>query len=236
MTVAGLSFEQVLMVVAHPDDEVLGCGGSISAWTSKGADAVACIMSGDAEARTRRPNTEDLRSDTLRAHRIIGAGRHFLGKFPNIELNTVPHVQLVQFIENAILETRPELILTHHPRDLNNDHHQVSLACQAAARIYQRRQLPHRLKALLLMEVLSSTDWAFEDGRNGFRPTAFVQIGERGLATKLEALGAYRDVMREYPHPRSSESVRALATLRGSQSGLVLAEAFEVASMDLSAY
>lgn len=229
------AFERVLIVVAHPDDEVLGCGGTSASWTSHGASAITCILSANVEARTRLPDREDLRQDTLRAQELIGAGPPVLGKFPNMELNTVPHIELVRFIEEAILETHPDVILTHHPRDLNDDHRQVSLACQAAARIFQRRQLPQRLKALLLMEVLSSTDWAFEDGRVGFRPTAFVEVGEAGLQVKLEALAAYRNVMRPYPHPRSPESIKALATLRGSQAGVDLAEAFEVAFADLSA-
>lgn len=219
----------VLIVVAHPDDEALGCGAMMTGLAARGIEVRTCILSGRVSARQHRPADPDLDHDTNEAHRILGLKPPILGDFPNIAFNTVPHLELVQFIEAAMLEVQADTIFTHHPADLNNDHVQTSQACQAAARLFQRRADYPPLRALYFMEVLSATDWAFPSGMNAFRADTFFEIGEEWLAQKLEALRAYRGVMRDFPHPRSAEIVRALAAFRGGQSGLRYAEAFQTA-------
>lgn len=216
----------VLIVVAHPDDEVLGPGGTMSAMRDKLGAVTSCILVGDADARTRRPRSEELYSNILRASDLLGMQPPILGSFPNIRLNTIAHLELVQFIEEAISAVNATTIFTHHPGDLNNDHVQVSRACQAAARLSQRRSDIPPLEALYFMEILSSTEWYVPGGSMPFEPDTFVEIGEEGLARKVEALSAYRGVMRDYPHPRSAEALRGLAAYRGAQAGLQLAEAF----------
>lgn len=218
-----------LLVVAHPDDEALGAGGMACGLADRGEQVHSCILSGSVDARRHRPEVADLHTDMLAAHTILGLAEPIVGPFPNIAFNTVPHVELVQFIEAAIESTGATTIVTHHPSDLNNDHHHVSLACQAAARLFQRRPGIPPLARLLFMEILSSTDWSFPGGSIGFEPTAFMELGPALLDRKLEALRAYRGVMRDYPHPRSEESVRSLAAYRGGQAGVVYAEAFQVA-------
>lgn len=214
-----------LIVVAHPDDEVLALGGAAA---RLGAKVHTCIMSAHARMRQQRPSDDDLRADMLRAHEIAGMTPSHFGGFPNIAMNTVPHIELVQFIESAILETGATHVYTHHPEDLNDDHRHVSNACQAAVRYFQRRDGVAPLRGFYYVEILSATDWAFSVDGPAFRPTGFIEIGEGGLARKLEALAAYRHVMREFPHPRSTEAVRALATLRGAQGGLRFAEAVQI--------
>ena len=157
----------------------------------------------------------------------LGVGKRILGDFPNIELNRVPHLELVKFIEAAILETNADVIITHHPSDLNNDHLHTSLSCQEAVRLFQRRKGIRPLKELIYMEVLSATDWSMNPSFQKFNPNLFIEIGEEGLRKKIEALAMYREVMREYPHPRSTESLRGLAAYRGSQAAYMYAEAFE---------
>ncbi len=223
----------VLVVSAHPDDEVLGCGGMIYRLAAAGSTLTACVLVGDAGARAGRPDVQELHGDVRKAQTILGARPPILGTFPNIELNTVAHLALVQFIESAIAETGAEILVTHHPGDLNDDHVQTSRACQAAARVFQRRPGSGRLRGLLFMEIQSSSDWTFAEGSERFVPDAFFEIGEEGMEAKLKALGAYRGVMRPYPHPRSEEAVRALAVYRGGQSGMQLAEAFQVAFLDV---
>lgn len=196
---------------------------------AEGETVHCCILSGQVGARASRPSEQELLHDIRQAHERLGIDIATLGSFPNIAFNTVPHLELVQFIEEAIEGTGATTIVTHHPSDLNNDHHHVSLACQAAARLFQRRPGLPPLARLLFMEILSSTDWSFPGGSIGFEPTAFVELGPALLERKLEALRAYRGVMRDYPHPRSEESVRSLAAYRGGQAGVVYAEAFQVA-------
>jgi LmbE family N-acetylglucosaminyl deacetylase len=224
----------VLVVVAHPDDEVLGCGGTVATLASQGTAVTSCILSASAGARTNRPEVAALTEQTLAAQTELGLRPPVLGDFPNMQLNAVPHLELVQFIEEAIIATGAEFIFTHHPSDLNDDHLQVSRACRSAARIYQRRSLDVRLRGLYLMEILSSTDWAFPSSEEVFSPTGYFEIGEDGLEKKISALGCYEGVMRPFPHPRSTEVVRALATYRGGQSGMRFAESFQIAFQDIS--
>ena len=164
----------------------------------------------------------------MRVSRLLGVADPILGDFPNIQMNTVPHLELVQFIERAISNTGATRVVTHHPEDLNDDHRQTSLACQAAVRLFQRQEGVPAFRQLLLMETLSSTDWAFPASRHGFRPSAFYPLGEALLEKKLEALRAYSGVIRDFPHSRSEEIIRGLAAYRGGQAGIEYAEAFEL--------
>lgn len=216
-----------LVVVAHPDDEVLGAGATMYRLSQAGKKVHVCILSGKAQARAHRPSDDDLETDTLRCMKLLGVDKVFMGDFPNIKLNTVPHLELVQFIENAIYETGATVVFTHHPSDLNNDHLHTSLACQAAARLFQRKAGVKPLEELLFMEVPSATEWGLNDAMNKFSPNTFVEVGQEGLDKKIEALSQYRGVMRDFPHPRSSQALEGLAAYRGAMSGCQWAEAFE---------
>lgn len=217
----------ILVVVAHPDDEVLGAGATLYQMTQQGHAAWVCILSGEVNARANRPGLQDLQENVSSSLRRLGVQQVIQGSFPNIEFNTVPHLKLVQFIEQSIVTTQADLILTHHPSDTNNDHLHTSLACQAALRLFQRRPEVKAPKELLFMEVPSATEWSVNQAMNTFRPNTFIEVGEDGVQAKLEALAEYQGVMRPYPHPRSQEAIRGLAAYRGSQSGQSYAEAFE---------
>jgi len=216
-----------LTITAHPDDEALGFGASSYVLSQKGHIIYNCILSGNVEARQFRPEVDELYKDTCNAQKIIGAEPPILGSFPNIKFNTVPHLELVQYIEKVIEETQPDYIFTHHPSDLNDDHLCVSRACQAAARLFQRRKDIKPIKGLYFMEILSSTDWAFPTNVSPFLPNTFIEVGEEAIDKKIESLEAYKGVMRPYPHPRSKEVLKGLAALRGGQSGKIYAEAFQ---------
>ena len=216
-----------LIVVAHPDDEVLGAGATISKLTRSGHAVDVCIMSSDAKARAARPSDSELGDDLASSAHMLGIGRIYSGGFPNIEMNTVAHLDLVKFIESAILESSPDIIITHHPSDTNNDHLHTSLACQAAIRLFQRRTDVKPLGEFWYMEVLSSTEWSVNTAMRAFTPNVYVEVGETGIDTKLAALAQYRGVMRPYPHPRSNEAIKGLAAYRGAQAGCDYAEAFE---------
>lgn len=216
-----------LVVVAHPDDEVLGAGATMYKLAQEGHSVNVCILSADVNARNFRPSTEELNEDVNSAMDILKVDKIITGNFPNIEFNIVPHLKLVQFIEQAIIETNANVVFTHHPADLNNDHLHTSLACQAAVRLFQRRKDVKPLKELLFMEVPSSTEWGLNKSMNQFSPNTFFEVGEVSVDKKIEALSQYRGVMRNYPHPRSIEAIKGLAAIRGGQSGMVYAEAFE---------
>ena len=217
----------ILFVVAHPDDEVLGAGATIHKLASEGHHVAVATMVSQAEARAQLSPT--LRSDQARAHAILGVEKAFSGTFPNIRMNTVPHLELVQFIEAAILDWGAQCIFTHHPSDTNNDHVMTSFAAQAASRLFQRREGVPALMRFAYMEVPSSTEWSFGTPASLFTPNLFVEIGKEGLDAKLCAMEAYPGVMRPYPHPRSTEAITGLAAFRGAQAGCFYAEAFEQA-------
>ena len=207
-----------LTVTAHPDDEALGFGASSYILSQKGHKIVNCILSGNVNARQFRPEVDELYDHTCKAQKIIGAEPPILGDFPNIKFNTVPHLELVQYIERVIEDVQPDYIFTHHPSDLNDDHLCVSRACQAAARLFQRRKEIKPIKGLYFMEILSSTDWAFPTNVSPFLPNTFIEVGEEAINKKIESLKAYKGVMRPYPHPRSIEVLKGLAALRGGLS------------------
>lgn len=216
-----------LVVVAHPDDEVLGAGATMYKLTQEGHTVSVCILSGDVSARNHRPATEELAEDINNSLNLLGVNKIIKGDFPNIQFNTVPHLKIVQFIEEVIKTTKSEVVFTHHPADLNNDHLHTSLACQAAVRLFQRNPEVSPLKELLFMEVPSATEWSLNKSLNQFNPNTFVEVGEGAIDKKIEALSMYRGVMRPYPHPRSGEALKGLAAYRGGQAGMVYAESFE---------
>jgi len=215
-----------LIIVAHPDDEILGFGAAGAKLVKNGEPVKSVILCGNADARTKRPSDIELFEDMLEANRLLGFDEPETGDFPNIRMNTVDHLDIVQYIESQILKYQPKRIFTHHPSDLNNDHYQVSRACLAASRLFQRRNEIKPLQSLHFMEIQSSTDWSFENGGDTFKPNLFIDI-ENEIDLKLKALACYHNVMREHPHPRSEEAIRGLASYRGGQSGQKYSEAFQ---------
>ena len=199
-----------LVVVAHPDDEVLGAGATIKKLTRDGHSVDICIMCSEAKARAFRPDDNELNDDLDASSKMLGIRN-----------------SLVQFIEKAIIASNCDVVITHHPSDTNNDHMHTSMACQAAIRLFQRRAEVKPLKEFLFMEVLSSTEWSVNTSMNRFQPNTFVEVGENCLEVKINALATYRGVMRPFPHPRSAEAIKGLAAYRGAQSGTNYAEAFE---------
>jgi LmbE family N-acetylglucosaminyl deacetylase len=217
---------KILTVTAHPDDEILGFGGSSYVLTQQGHQVNHLILSGNVDVRRHRPETEELLSDIQNANKVVGSTFELMD-FPNIQFNNVPHIDLVQCIEKVIEKEEPDWVFTHHPMDLNDDHKHTSNACQAAVRLFQRKPLK-RIQAFFFMEIPSSTDWAFPLGYGGFIPNSYIELGEEGLKKKLESLSNYGGVMRDFPHPRSVEAIHGLAAKRGGESGYLYAEAFQV--------
>lgn len=214
-----------LIVAAHPDDEVLGAGATIYKLVQEGHKVAVAIMVSKAAARKNLSLT--LSSDEEKAMEILGVEKVYHADFPNIKMNTVPHLELVQFIESCIDDWGAKAIITHHPSDTNIDHKETGKAANAACRLFQRREEIPRLKEFLYMEVPSSTEWSLNTAENRFSPNLFVEVKEEGVQKKIEALKAYTGVMRPYPHPRSEKTIEGLAAYRGSEAGCDYAEAFE---------
>ena len=213
-----------LFVMAHPDDEA-DVGGTIHKLSSSGHEVAVAILVGKAAARRNLSDT--LQTDEQNSMGILSVSKVFHADFPNIKTNTVPHLDLVQFIEGCIEEWRAEAIVTHHGADVNIDHQITSEATLAAVRLFQRKDGIPRLRLVLLCESAGASEWALDSSKNQFIPNYFVEIGREGLETKLKAHGAYAGVRRQYPHPYSKETYEGLAAYRGAQAGLEYAEAFQ---------
>ncbi len=216
-----------LIVVAHPDDEVLGAGGTIYKLGKSDNTFDVAYLCANVQARAGRPNDKQLEEDIIKSTKLLKINNVYKGTFPNIKINTTPHLEVVQFIEQTIISSEPDIIITHHPADTNNDHYQTSVACQEAIRLFQRRSDIKPISEVWYMEVPSSTEWDINSSIHKYNPNLFVEIEKAGVEQKIAALNAYSGVMRAYPHPRSVENLSALATYRGAQAGLMYAEAFE---------
>lgn len=215
-----------LIVVAHPDDEVLAAGGTGAKLARRGEIVQPVMLCGKVEARLQRPSDASLYADIKEAMSIVGFEEPVLGVFPNIRLNTIPHLELVQFIEEQIAFFRPRRLFTHHPSDANDDHRQVARASMVAARLAHRRDDIMGLASIHLMETPSATDWSYPGHSIPFAPNEYVEISDT-LEQKLRACKAYRRVMRPFPHSRSEEAIRGLAAKRGAECNLGFAEAFQ---------
>ncbi|MDO8307690.1 MAG: PIG-L deacetylase family protein [Actinomycetota bacterium] len=218
----------VLVVAAHPDDEVLGCGGAIARHAAAGEEvAVAFLADGVTSRDINGQHSAEIarrRGAAQRAAQILGVREVTFGELPDNRLDSVALLTLIQLVEGVVDRVRPTTIYTHFAHDLNVDHRLTSEAVITAARPIPGSQVT----TVLAFETASSTEWRAASAATTFAPDWFIDISDT-LALKLEALEAYAEEMRPWPHPRSTEAVRHLAQWRGSSVGRDAAEAFAVA-------
>jgi LmbE family N-acetylglucosaminyl deacetylase len=220
--------KSILVVAAHPDDEVLGCGATI-AKHAKAGDRVHIVIL--AEGVTSRDERRDrsLREDDLaglagcarRAREILGAASVELHDFPDNRMDCVDLLDIVKVIESHVSRCSPEIVYTHHPGDVNVDHRRVHEAVITACRPFPCQTV----KTLLFFEVASCTEWQMPGSAPPFLPNWFVETSDT-LPDKMLALAAYGSEMRPWPHARSLEAVEHLARWRGATVGVAAAEAF----------
>lgn len=212
--------QNVAVVVAHPDDEVLAFGGSIARHVAKGDIVRILIMATGLAARgaADEASLAKLRTQANAAAAVLGAEPPQFADFPDNCMDTVALLDVVQRVEAFFEAFPPGLILTHHGDDLNVDHRIVAQAVLTAARPLPGRK-PVRIYA---GEVLSSSEYAAPADR--FVPNTYVDI-EASLEAKKSALVCYAGEVCDWPHPRSLLAVEHLARVRGSEAGLEAAEA-----------
>lgn len=218
--------ERVLVIAAHPDDEVLGAGGAVARYAEEGA-TVAVLILGEGVASRQglapsmvKKEQEQLRTCTTQAAQILSIPEPIIKQLPDNQFDTVPLLSIVHTVEDVVKEFRPTLVYTHHHGDVNVDHRLTAEATEAAV----RPQEGLSVREVRAFEIPSSSEWNFI--RPVFRPNIFVTLSEGQLKKKLDALGAYGPEMRFFPHPRSHEYITALAHVRGAQGGFRAAEAF----------
>jgi methionyl-tRNA formyltransferase len=215
--------QRVLCVVAHPDDEVLGVGGTLALHADAGSDVTVLIMSEGEEKLESTPRCQTRRECALKAAKEMGVGNIVFHDFPDQRLESVPFIELIKAVEAALGTYRPTVVYAHHGGDANTDHQVVFKAVYAACR--PMTPLGSTMERFLTFETPSSTDQAPQVGGYVFNPTTFVDV-ELVWNRKLKALECYPTEMIGGKHPRSFDYIEALARVRGGHSGYLLAEAF----------
>lgn len=219
----------VLVIAAHPDDEILGCGGTIARHRALNDHVDVLIMGQGVTSRSEMPEnrqneaTTELRQCAQRANAILDVNDLVLLNYPDNRMDGVDLLDIVRDIEAHIATRSPNIVYTHHYADVNIDHRRVHDAVITAC----RPQPGNSVRQLLFFEVPSSTEWRPPVSLPAFAPNWYVNISET-LQVKLEALLAYHLELREYPHPRSLMAVEYLARWRGASVGVSAAEAFEL--------
>ena len=216
------------VIAAHPDDEVLGCGGTVARMASEGR-AVHILLMADGETSRVSDPGQTIDSGKLAARNAAAEAACETLSCASVEVLTLPDNRLdglelldvVKYIEAFVQRYQPLTVLTHHAGDVNIDHRVVHDAVITACRPQPRNPV----KELLFFEVPSSTEWRPPGSAESFNPNWFVDISTT-LAAKLEALQPYEAELRAFPHPRSLRAVEALARWRGATVGVEAAEAF----------
>lgn len=218
--------ENILVVVAHGDDEVLGAGGFIAKRTAFGDRVRVVILADGVGARSEKDIEESRQrrqAASCKSCQILGAEAPIFHDYLDNRMDLISVLDVAKCVESHIHEFNPSWVLTHHDSDVNVDHKKTHLACQAAC----RPQLQSPVKRLLFMEVASSTEWRTQGAEAPFFPNWFEDISSHN-EQKQQALAAYAEEMREWPHPRSYKGVDALNAWRGATIGVDRAEAFQL--------
>lgn len=219
---------KALVIAAHPDDEVLGCGGTIAQHVIRGDEIHVVIL---AEGITSRADVRNRSKDESklselsgvaeRANKFLGVSSLNLHCLPDNRLDSVNLIDIAKIVEGYVRKLQPDTIYTHHAGDVNIDHRRIHDAVVIAA----RPQPGQSVKTLLFFEVQSSTEWQTPGSAPPFLPNWFVDVTST-LEQKINALKFYRNEMREWPHARSLHAVEHLARWRGATIGCEAAEAF----------
>ncbi|MGW2571416.1 PIG-L deacetylase family protein [Streptomyces sp. NPDC001537] len=212
----------VLVLAAHPDDELLGAGGTLARHVRDGDAVHALVLTEGASSRYREGLAEDLAKSAQRSAQVLGLASLELWSLPDQRLDTLPLIDVVQQVETVVDALRPDLVYTHFPGDVNSDHGVVARAAWTACRPYV---LPG-LRRFAVFETPSSTEWAWSTD-DAFTPSLYADV-TRTLQVKLEAMSCYETELRDHPHPRSLRALQERAAYWGSRVGRPAAEPFQV--------
>ncbi len=222
--------QKILIIAAHPDDEVLGCGGTIAKYAKRG-DRIYCLFLGKGKASrfegrklgTIKTEQLILEKEVGKAAKILGISEVIFKDFPDQKYDTVPFLEIIKAIEQIKEKIKPEIVFTHHQGDLNLDHQITFKAVLTACRPLKGETV----KKIYSFEVSSATEWGSPKGKTYFMPNVFVDVSHT-FNKKIDALKAYKTEIRNYPHPRSSRGLEIIARRWGTVVGRELVEAFEL--------
>lgn len=214
---------RVLTIAAHPDDETLGAGGTISRFAREGHEVWVCILTDGATAR--HDHVDQQKSCAVQAGEVLGAAQVTFAGFEDQRLDAMALIDVIAPIDKCIAELQPQLVLTHFGQDVNQDHRVAFAATMVATRPVSTTCV----ERVMCYETPSSTEWAAPFPGNVFSPNVYVDIGST-LSVKLDAMRQYSHTfsgeVHPFPHPRSYQALEAIARSHGSASGLPAAERF----------
>tara|TARA_Y100000294_G_scaffold66916_1_gene63543 strand:- start:510 stop:1193 length:684 start_codon:yes stop_codon:yes gene_type:complete len=218
----------ILVIAAHPDDEVLGCGGTIARLTSEGNYVYTLILGEGVTSRDKKRDRikseneiAELRKQTEDANKILGVKKVYTYDFPDNRFDTVPLLDIIKIVEKIKEDIKPDIVFTHHYGDLNIDHQITFKSVMTAFRPTKGESV----KEIYSFEIPSSTEWNVLSSTY-FMPDYFVNI-KKSLKTKIDALKEYKEELRDFPHPRSLKAVELSAKQWGVKMGFEAAEAFK---------
>lgn len=208
--------KNIVVIAPHPDDEVLGMGATIRKLVSRGNRIHLCVVSEGATAQYKDKKMIEVRKNAcLKAGKILGISTFDFLDFPDMKLDSVPHLEINQKLEKILEKYKPEIVYTSPSNDLNKDHQIVFESTLVAA-----RPLSSTVKQILSYEIPGIIN-------KPFHPTIFEDVSKE-LVYKIRAFKKYESEVMKFPHPRSIEFIEALSIQRGAESGLKKAEAFEL--------
>lgn len=210
-----------LYFAPHPDDEILGCGGTIAKHIKQGAEVYICVVTKGTEPLFAPDFIETTRAEQKRAHKMLGTKEIIYLDFPAVMLENQQRYIVNQKIYELIERIKPDNVYIPHFGDMQKDHSVVSEAVMVAV----RPKKAFKVKRVYSYETLSETEWNVPHGSNAFLPNCFVDISDT-LDDKLNALAEFHSQLSDFPNPRSLKAVEALAHLRGSTVTVDAAEAF----------
>jgi len=217
---------KTLIVAPHPDDELLGCGGTLLRRIAEGGSVAWLLMTkvteeaGWSEERIKRRDREINR--VREGLQIAPMHLYALG-FPTAELDHIPMSVLVKRISEVFIDYQPDEVLVPYPGDVHSDHRVTFEAASTCTKWFRYPSV----KRVLAYETLSETDFGIDPRYPGFKPNVFIDISGQ-IKQKIELMKIYKSEMNDFPFPRSGETLKALAKLRGAQAGYLAAEAFSL--------
>ena len=218
--------KKILIVAAHPDDEVLGCFGTVARLVKEGCEAYTLILGEGKTSRDEQRVVENrvddiavLNSEIQKANDIIGIKKVFVESFPDNRFDSVDLLDIIKVISKVKEEVKPDIIFTHYKNDLNIDHQITYKAVITATRPMKDESA----KEIYSFEILSSTEWNYP---LSFSPDTFFDI-KTTLDLKIEAMKEYESELCDYPHPRSLEGIKINAQYHGMRVGKQYVEAFK---------
>ncbi len=209
---------KVLVIAAHPDDEILGLGGTLLKHKENGDDIYICMVTKAYEPEWSKEYIENKQKESKEVDKALGTKKRIYCNFPTVKLNTIPSGEFGKKIMDIVNEVEPDIVYTHYEHDLNADHGIIFNAVMVATRPLKKKKMK-----VICFETMSSSEWNNKE----FVPNYYVDI-TKYIDKKVELFSKYKSEVKEYPHPRSKEGIRIWANWRGIRMCTEYAEAFHI--------